>query len=199
MFGSKEAFLTSDVEDIPPSRYNASHDCIICLDALSMLPDSTKTMTQPHGAVRIKSCRHVHGKECLSAWLDVGYSCPTCGWVLFIPPPQPTLSIRIINSIIDDLKEEYDEHHVTVAVLAIMEELEVADKKRRLVVESAIAFQALRVEEHEKAAEKDFAVNWEESDEEPGWYRSDDDEASGGEDDEDEQDWMGDETIGFSV
>src|SRR5262245_43785617 len=88
LYKNKEAFFRYGMDTVVPSQYSISHDCIICNDPLLMVPrkhDNQHAPSSFHAAVRIKSCRHVHGRECLSAWLEAGHTCPTCSQILFTP------------------------------------------------------------------------------------------------------------------
>ncbi|KAF2678264.1 hypothetical protein K458DRAFT_463761 [Lentithecium fluviatile CBS 122367] len=52
--------------------------------------NSSVKLSPFHHAVRIYACGHVHGTECLAAWLEVGCTCPTqgCNRMLFMPPVE---------------------------------------------------------------------------------------------------------------
>ncbi|KAF3044262.1 hypothetical protein E8E12_001155 [Didymella heteroderae] len=82
IFASKAAFVELGLEVVTPSTAHMYQDCFICKDPLDVNIHSTAT-AKHHAAVRIGVCGHVHGQECLSLWLDVGNSCPTCKHLLF--------------------------------------------------------------------------------------------------------------------
>jgi hypothetical protein len=93
VFADKAAFTALGLEAITPSATHLSQDCYICTHPLDVTPTSTPTsftlahatthLRRPHAAVRIISCSHMHGAQCLDAWLEVSNTCPICKRLLF--------------------------------------------------------------------------------------------------------------------
>jgi hypothetical protein len=102
LYNNKAELFAAGVETNITSGSHAAQDCTICLKPLlvssstatpngspnganntsaSRLPNSNDAAGY-HAAVQILACGHLHGLECLSAWLDVGYTCPTCNRAL---------------------------------------------------------------------------------------------------------------------
>ncbi|KAF9700118.1 hypothetical protein EKO04_001313 [Ascochyta lentis] len=84
IFASKAALMALGLEAVTPSNAHMYQDCCICKDPLHInIHTAVSPSDAHHPAVRIIACGHMHGKECLEAWLDAGNSCPTCKRMLF--------------------------------------------------------------------------------------------------------------------
>lgn len=119
VFASKDVFADLGVKDIKPSHAQASQDCPICLDPLAVHPSHTTSQSSKHhAAIRITACGHVVGKECLDAWLDVGYSCPypECNRLLFEARSDP-ITQQDVTNILRMLGPYFDEDQL-VSILA---------------------------------------------------------------------------------
>lgn len=107
-----------------------------------------------HPAVHITACGHTHGALCLSTWLDVGNSCPTCARILF-ETTGDAITQRDINYIVHTLGPEYGEARVTVAVVAVMQKREQEQEMLRRLHEQEVAVQKMKDRE---AKDKEFVL-----------------------------------------
>jgi hypothetical protein len=134
IFASKDAFLGLGLEKVKPSETHMSQDCSICTKSLAVHHNHSSPQSKLRGyhtAVRITSCGHMHGKNCLNAWLDVGNTCPTCKRTLFEITGDP-ITQQDMNDIVHTLGPKYGEARVAIAVVAVMQkrEREHADVRR---------------------------------------------------------------------
>ncbi|KAF2830700.1 hypothetical protein CC86DRAFT_378957 [Ophiobolus disseminans] len=143
VFANKNAFQGLGVEDVKPSATHASQDCTICTKPLAVhhIDSSPKSRLRGyHDTVRIVACGHMHGKECLNVWLDVGNACPTCNRILFEIAGDP-ITQGDINSVVYMLGHEYGEERVTVALVNMMQKQERDHAALRRVHEQEVAQQ----------------------------------------------------------
>jgi len=99
VFADKAEFFAEGVDYTFSEGSSSPSQCTICLqtvrvDHSTSRIDSEGQSTEAsedsidhhlHEGVRIKDCGHIHGLECLEAWLDVSCACPTCRRRLFTP------------------------------------------------------------------------------------------------------------------
>jgi hypothetical protein len=166
IYDNKEAFLALGVESITPSSYAASKDCDICVKPLAMFPtarsaanDATTVEESPfHPALRILSCRHIHGTECLTAWLDFGNTCLTCSRILFTAPSEQPITQAEVDWVVNQLGPQLGEDAVFRWVARHMEKnLDEGTKKRQLL-ESKIALDKVKEEEKERKDREEFSL-----------------------------------------
>ncbi|KAF3051702.1 hypothetical protein E8E11_000096 [Didymella keratinophila] len=117
IFASKAAFVGLGLEAVKPSSAHMYQDCFICKDPLDVNIHPTAT-DKHHEAVRIGVCGHMHGQECLSAWLDVGNTCPTCKQLLFENSGRG-VSQSDINQVVNAMKRHYGVVGENLALAAI--------------------------------------------------------------------------------
>jgi hypothetical protein len=92
-------------------------DCYVCKDPLN-INIYTKATYKLHEVVRIGVCGHMHGHECLSAWLDVSNSCPTCKQLMFENSGRG-VSQSNISHVVNTMKRRYDVVSEKLAIAAI--------------------------------------------------------------------------------
>jgi hypothetical protein len=172
IFADKAAFVELGLDVIAPSSAHMYQDCYICKDPLNVNVHTTAT-DKHHAAVRIGVCGHMHGQECLSAWLDVGNSCPTCKRLLF-EGSNRAVSQSDINKVVYSLRHLFGEKRVMAAIARL------AGKR---VAEQAQQ-QRTREEEVKKLKAKEIQAQNNLMDD-ADWMNSDDGEDFGEEDDED--------------
>jgi hypothetical protein len=117
IFASKAAFAELGLETVNPSGAHMYQDCYICKNPLDIDIHTTST-DKHHAAVRIGMCGHLHGQECLSAWLDVGNSCPTCRQLLFENSGRG-VSQSDINYVVNYMKRRFGVYGEKIAVAAV--------------------------------------------------------------------------------
>jgi hypothetical protein len=127
IYDTKEDFLAIGVELVAPSPYAVHTDCEICLKPLAIFADAPPTQhngtsfinsvdltastsvassaRKPifHPALRILACRHVHGTECLTAWLETGNTCPKCSRILFTPLDEQPINQQEVDWVMQEL------------------------------------------------------------------------------------------------
>lgn len=212
------------LDHIHPSAYHASPDCAICLQPLDLIELSANTeagkTTHLHAAVRIKSCGHIHGKECLTAWLQLSNTCPNpaCNRMLFLPPMEQPLTQEEVDAL---MRENRDVHSEDVLARALARYIHISDaaaEKAKQVLASKIVLDEAKEKEKEDKDRQEFLLKDEgffDSDEEvdTGEYAADeedDEDASfsdgedvggndGGNDEEEEGDEGDDEEGGFGI
>lgn len=185
IFANKEAFTALGTEPITPSHSHASADCTICTQSLALHPtdQSPKSRLRGyHDALRIHSCGHAHGVDCLSAWLDVSNTCPTCNRMLFELNAEPIIQ-EDIDRIVYVLGPMYGEGRVHVAIAGLAQKMEVEVKVKRKEQEMV---QRMKVEREKEVEEDGFM--WEDSDEEFEFEEEDREEVEDGEAEEEEED-----------
>jgi hypothetical protein len=126
VFSDKATFTTLGLEPITPSPTHLSQDCHICTHPLDVTPTSTATsytlahttahLRQPHAAVRIIACSHMHGAQCLTAWLEVSNTCPTCKRLLFEQSARSEITNADVHAVVESLAPQFGARDVLVAV-----------------------------------------------------------------------------------
>jgi hypothetical protein len=91
-FTSKADFLANGIEAVPAKEVEGA-DCPICQEKLSAATEPASDTAAATAAaietlcrnpVKVKSCRHIFGKDCLETWLKGEKStCPMCRTELF--------------------------------------------------------------------------------------------------------------------
>lgn len=143
VFANKGSFVSLGLEQVKPSPSHASQDCTICLKPLVVYHVHASPHNVLHGyhdAVRISACGHIHGKQCLSAWLDVGNSCPTCKRILFEPNNEP-ITQQDVNFVMRSLEPLYGAAPVMSALVAYMQKQKEEHDARRRYHEQEVALQ----------------------------------------------------------
>jgi len=157
VYASKAAFESLSLEPIKPSTTHLAQDCSICQQPLAMHPNDASPRSLQrgyHAGVRITACGHTHGALCLSTWLDIGNSCPTCARILF-ETTGDAITQHDINDIVHTLGPEHGEARVTVAVVAVMQKREQEQEMLRRIHEQEVAVQKKKDRE---AKDKEFAL-----------------------------------------
>ena len=126
VFADKAAFTALGLEAITPSPTHFLQDCYICTHPLEVTAPSTSTTfalahstthtQRPHAAVRIISCSHVHGAQCLDAWLEVSNTCPSCKRLLFDQTPRAEITQADVRAVLYSLAPLYGIEEVLMAV-----------------------------------------------------------------------------------
>ncbi|KAF2130426.1 hypothetical protein P153DRAFT_375184 [Dothidotthia symphoricarpi CBS 119687] len=175
VFASKEALTSLGLEHLQPSHAHLSQDCTICTRPLALTPPHTAHPTKSHRAVRIVACGHIHGLECLSAWLDVGNSCPTCKRMLFSASGN-AITDQDVADVLEILGPRYGQRRVLAAVARIVAKGEVEGERLRHLGE--LERERLRVQDG-RVKSAGFTLSGEdflESGDEMGWDGEDDDD-----------------------
>jgi hypothetical protein len=183
VFANKDAFQGLGMEEVQASVSHASQDCSICDKPLAVHHNDASPKSRLHGyhdAVRIVACGHMHGKECLDAWLDVGNACPKCNRILFELTGDP-ITEHDINNVVRALGPMYGEMRVNIALVGMMQNQEQKLAALRRVHEQEVAQQKMK---DAKGYDEGFMLNDEDlmdSDEEIDFEVDDED----GDEDED--------------
>lgn len=154
IFANKAAFMQLGLEQVNPSAGLIFQDCYICKDPLDV-HIHTGAYDTHHPAVRIFTCGHLHGKECLSAWLDTSNSCPTCKRTLFTASGRPP-SQSDITSIVRTLGRVAGKARVLSALTRLTSRQEL--ERARLLhthKEETREMQAMEVGSHHDALMED--------------------------------------------
>lgn len=187
MFASKAAFVELGLETIKPSGAHMYQDCYICKDPLDVNLYTTAT-DKHHEAVRIGVCGHMHGQECLSAWLDVGNSCPTCKQLLFENSSRG-VSQSDISHVVKTMKRRFGVYGEKLAKAAIAR---IVGKQEAEQVQQ----QRIREEEVKKLKDREAQAQHGNSLDDEDWMNDSDAKEDFGEDfgeDEDGDFEMGDD------
>lgn len=130
LFANRAVFMQLGLEAVAPSVAHMYQDCYICKDPLDVNIHTTASITH-HAAVRIHACGHMHGQECLAAWLDAGNSCPTCKRMLFETSTR-SVSQADINHVVHSMRRMVGEKRVMASVARLVgkQELERAQLRR---------------------------------------------------------------------
>lgn len=159
-------------------------DCFICKDPLHV--DIYRSTTEKHHlAVRIDVCGHMHGHECLMAWLDTGNSCPTCKRLLFENSGRG-VSQSDIGNVVHSLRHMFGEKRVVSAIARLVGKQDVAQAQLRRTHE----------EERKKMKAKEAQAHREDIIDDDEWMISGDEEGTGdyeGDDDYKDTDMSEDE------
>jgi hypothetical protein len=178
VFANKDAFLSLGLEQVRASASHASQDCSICTKPLAVHDNHNSPQCQLRGyhfAVRINSCGHTHGEDCLNAWLDVGNSCPTCNRIVFELDGDP-ITQADANNIVYTLGPEVGEARVMIAVVAAKEKRDKEHVELRQYYEQEIARQKM---EDTKVQDQEFTLGGDD-------FLDSDDDMDFGEEDGDE-------------
>jgi hypothetical protein len=82
MHSSKAVLVEHGLQPLPPP----DSECSICHEELQAPSSSfnlSKDMAGTHVAIKVVSCGHVYGAQCLNTWLKTANTCPMCRRVLF--------------------------------------------------------------------------------------------------------------------
>lgn len=119
IYASKIAFIVLGLEQVAPSNAHMYQDCYICKDPLD-ININTKASAAHHSAVRIRDCGHMHGQDCLNAWLDAGNCCPTCKHFL-VDPSGHSVSEVDITSVMHKLRHQFSQGLIVAAIARFIE------------------------------------------------------------------------------
>ena len=153
LFASKIVFMQLGLEQVAPSTTHMYQDCYICKDPLNINIHTTPSPTH-HAAVRIHACGHMHGQDCLAAWLDAGNSCPTCKRLLF-EASGCSVSQADINSVVNTLGRMVGEKRVMSSIARLMGKQELERGQLRRTQEEEMQ----RMEAKETQAPQDYLVD----------------------------------------
>lgn len=210
VYDNKTDFLSLGIEVVVQSIYHSKTNCTICLEPLDMVETTPSTGsadhdhgsdqdTPLHAAVRIKACNHVHGAECLAAWLEVGNTCPICNRMLFVPPFEEPITQDVVDDVIQALRDVAYEEDISDVLARLVFEDQTTGATRRQQFEAKVAAQRKQTEAQERNREFDDFLLYEDdfldSDVEdwfPEDYEGDENEDSG-EDGDDEKEVEEDE------
>jgi hypothetical protein len=216
IYDTKKTFLAIGVEPVTTSSYAVEIDCEICLKPLAMIPDASSThqngdsSTKPadltplastptkeptfHPALRIIACGHVHGAECLTAWLETGNTCPTCACILFTPPSEQPISQEEVNWVVAILEpligEELLYRWIAKYMASGMEE----EVRRKRAHDNMVVVERIAREQKERIEREMYTLGDEDFMEEE-YEEWSDEEGEADEDGEDAQ-WSGEEAAG---
>jgi hypothetical protein len=146
IFASKDAFMALGLEQVNPSAAHASQDCAVCTKPLAVHDRTISThvtLKDYHPTVRVSSCGHIHGQECLQAWLNVGNSCPICSRILF-ELSGDKITQRDINDVVRTLGREHGEARIMNAVARLMQKQEQEHTLLRRFHEQEVAKQKIK-------------------------------------------------------
>lgn len=187
IFASKAAFVELGLETVKPSSAHMYQNCFICKDPLDINIHTTAS-DKHHAAVRIGVCGHMHGQECLSAWLDVGNSCPTCKRLFFNNSGRGVRQSDV-NHVVNNMKRMfgvYGEKRAMAAIANIVGKQEAEQAQQQRIREEEV--KKLKVKEaqaqHGNSLDDDDWMN--DSDAEEDFGEDDDGDFEMGEDNEDE-------------
>jgi hypothetical protein len=150
VFTSKDAFVGLGLEQVNPSSARTSQDCCICTKPLAVHNRGISQhddLRNYHPLVRVSSCGHVHGQECLEECLEeclnVGNSCSTCDRVLF-ELTGDAITQQDVNDVVQILGRKHGEAHIMIAVTRMMEKQENDHVVLRRVHEQGVAKQNMK-------------------------------------------------------
>lgn len=193
VYNTEAEFGMHGVEYLQPSAYHVSWDCEICLDPLDLVETSAKTNhhTRLHAAVRIKSCGHIQGTECLAAWLKIGNTCPTCGRMLYLPAVEQPLTQQDVDAMMRELRVGYSEGQIARSLARYMHVSDAAAERLKQVMATKVAMEEVKEKEKEEKDRQEHMLKDEDlldSDAELQVEEDEDDDAyflNGGEDEDD--------------
>lgn len=190
IFASKAAFVELGLETVHPPGTHMYQDCHICKDPLDINIYTTAT-DKHHQAVRIGVCGHMHGQECLAAWLDVGNSCPTCKQPLFENSGRG-VSQSDINHVVNAIKRRYGvvgEKLATAAIARIVGKQGVEQAQQQRIREEEVKKLKAREAQaqHGNSLEEEDDDWMNDSDAEEDFGDDSDGDFEMGEDDEDDE------------
>ncbi|KAJ4295245.1 hypothetical protein N0V90_007256 [Kalmusia sp. IMI 367209] len=169
IFNSKQEFFAHGLDQVQPRQHHISQDCAICLEPLDLVQTASgimsisgneKPTSRFHSAVRIKSCQHIHGTECLLAFLDVGNTCPSCSRMLFIPPSEQPITQEDIDTVLRNLGHVHGENVLMRMIARYMQRAETAGLKSRQQAETMIAMARIKDEEKAKKDRENLMLGY---------------------------------------
>lgn len=179
VFATKDAFFGLGLEQVEVSAAHISQDCSICTQPLAVHwkdQSAQSALRGFHEAVRISACGHMHGSDCLTAWLSTGNSCPTCQRMLF-EANNDTITQDDVNEIVYVLGPHFGEARVMAAIANIMQQQEKKHTDARRSHEQEVAKQ--KVKDAKADDDDEFTLgndDFLDSDEEMDWGEDGDDE-----------------------
>lgn len=182
VFASKDAFLTLGCEQIKPSSAHVSQDCRICTAPLAVLPGSTSrevAVSGYHTATRIISCGHVHGEECLNAWLTISNTCPypKCNRIL-LEATTESITEHDVYVLLHNLGPEVGEPRVITVVARLIQQQQGQQRALKMMNKVEMGKQKER-DDSRRVADEESAMAGEDfvdSDEEMDWNGDEGDE-----------------------
>lgn len=159
IFANKDTFLGLGVEKVEASPAHMSQDCSICTKPLAVHhKDSSpqSTLRGFHQAVRVIVCGHIHGSDCLSAWLSVGNTCPTCKRILF-EGDKDKITQDDVNEIVHTLGPLFGEARIMGSIANMMNNQEQAHAMARRYHEQAVTQQ--QQVQNQQANDSEFMLN----------------------------------------
>jgi hypothetical protein len=164
VFKTEAEFHLHGVEHLQPSAHRISQDCGICSEPLALVKsldntDGDKQHPRLHSTVRVKSCRHIHGTECLTAWLKTGNTCPTCGHMLYLPAGEQPLTQQDVDAMMRDLSGIYPEDMIARSLARYMYISDAATVKIKQIMYSKIAMDDAKQKEKEEKERMQFMLN----------------------------------------
>lgn len=179
VFNTSDEFHSHGMDHLKPNEYRISQDCDICLKPLALVKETSSDDISYHAAVRIKSCRHMHGAECLAAWLKVGNSCPTCDRMLYLPAAEQSLTQENVDMMIRDLGGLYDEEDIARSLARYMHVSDAAAAKLKQIIDMKVSMEEARRKEEEGKEQKGFMLgdqDFLDSDSDTEWYEDEDED-----------------------
>ncbi|KAJ4989693.1 hypothetical protein SVAN01_04723 [Stagonosporopsis vannaccii] len=171
IFASKAVFMQLGVEQVMPSTAHMYQDCYICKDPLNVNVHTITTEAH-HQAVRVSVCGHMYGQECLSAWLDVGNSCPTCKRMLFEATGR-SISQADIDKVLRVLRRYCSEARAMSAIARLMEKQALERVQLRRTHEEDL--EKTKAKEQSRLTDMMEEAEWMESGDEEDFDAEDDD------------------------
>ncbi|KAF9741516.1 hypothetical protein PMIN06_007300 [Paraphaeosphaeria minitans] len=158
VYNTGAEFGMHGIDHIRPSVYHISRDCDICLEPLDLVQPSANTKAgdknhnRHHPAVRIKSCGHIHGLDCLKAWLQIGTTCPSagCGRMLCLPAVEQPLTQKDVDALMCRLRRSYSEDQIARSLARYMHASDVAAAKAEQVLATKIVMDEAKQKEKER-------------------------------------------------
>jgi ribosomal protein L12E/L44/L45/RPP1/RPP2 len=186
------------VEQIKPSLVHVSQNCAICTKPLAVQSGSASQEAEVsgyHSAIRIISCSHMHGDDCLNAWLAVSNTCPfsNCNRMLFKATGE-SITEHDVHALLRELGSEFGETRVLTVVARLLQQQEGEQMALKMMNEVEMGQQKERDNNMRLHVEEEFTLageNFVESDEDMDWDKEEGDGyevENGGEDDERNED-----------
>ncbi|KAJ4360563.1 uncharacterized protein N0V89_001128 [Didymosphaeria variabile] len=158
VFNTETEFQLHGVDHLEPSAYHISQDCDICREPLALVKATCPNDKRLHPAVRIKSCHHVHGTECLNAWLKIGNTCPTCGHMLYLRAMEQPLTQHDVDTMMRELSGMCDEDSIAQSLARYMHISDAAAVKLEQIMHTKVATEETKRKEKEEQDRKDFML-----------------------------------------
>ncbi|KAH8730914.1 hypothetical protein GQ44DRAFT_424008 [Phaeosphaeriaceae sp. PMI808] len=182
IYACKGTFMGLGIESVSLSTSLASQNCTICTLPLAVHHRDASPIALSNGyhrAIRITLCGHVHGKDCLSAWLDTGHSCPTCNRTLF-QANSDRITQEDVNIVLKKLAPRFGRAAVMNAIVKYFEKQEQEHSECHFIHEQEVANQDTPEEQDEEFVDSNVEIGF--SDDEGEIDYNDEDE--GGDDGE---------------